>query len=390
MSAANDHGRRSTRPRRKRCGSTVISTPFGAIAVLPTVDREAARRDVRDRGSLRSAPRGPATAPNESSAGSATSSCCTAARRSTRPGARRGRVEVGALRGSDEQPVEAAGAERRPSLREHRCDAGGHGRGGARPADRPEPHLAVVAAPRLGRRHGDARRGEVGLERAVENEPARRERRDRPHRRRDSRPRRCRWRPSRECPRRASRGSRPTTPSSRPTTGTPAGTSRLKAPAGSGPSTSTDSAPAEVASSTVSSESAARGRSTAFPATALTPSSEKSPAMPLRGRPAVDEHDVGGHGVGRRAAERDVVLVEDAEAGAHVHANRRRCEAAVRGADGHGVGRAARAGDAPVGRPRPPVVAGRDDRRACRDPPPRRSRGAAARPRTRRTARPSR
>ena len=69
---------------------------------------------------------------------------------------------------------------------------------------------------------------------------------------------------------------------------------------------------------------------------------------PARGRAAIDEHDVGGHGLGRRAAERNVVLVEHAEPGANVHANRRRREAAVRSTDGHGVDRAAGAGDAAV------------------------------------------
>ena len=66
----------------------------------------------------------------------------------------------------------------------------------------------------------------------------------------------------------------------RPATGTPTGTSRLKAPAGSRPSTSTIGAPAVVASSTVSSESRPRGSSAARPATVLVPSSAKKPAMP--------------------------------------------------------------------------------------------------------------
>ena len=72
-----------------------------------------------------------------------------------------------------------------------------------------------------------------------------------------------------------------TSPSASPTTGTPAGTSRLNAPAGSGPSTTTARAPAAVASSTVSSESTLRGSRAARPATALTPSVEKSPPIPF-------------------------------------------------------------------------------------------------------------
>ena len=88
----------------------------------------------------------------------------------------------------------------------------------------------------------------------------------------------------------------------------------------------------------------------------------EEPGDAARRRPTIDEHDVGGHGLRRCAAERDVVLVQDAEAGAHVHANGRRGEAAVGGADRHGVDRAAGSRDAPVAGPCLSVVAGGDDR----------------------------
>ena len=165
--------------RRKRCGSTVISTPFGAIAVFPTVT-ERPRVETFVIRILRSRAERPATAPNDSSAGSAIELLLDGGAEIDQAGTRRCRVEVGTLGRSDEQAVERTGTERRSPLREHRCDAGCHRCGGARAADRPEPHLAVVATSRLGRRHGDARRREVGLERAVEDETARRERRDRP------------------------------------------------------------------------------------------------------------------------------------------------------------------------------------------------------------------
>ncbi len=83
---------------------------------------------------------------------------------------------------------------------------------------------------------------------------------------------------------------------------------------------------------------------------------------PLGGRPPVHQDDAGGHRPRRRAAERDVVLVQDAQPGADEDADRRGGEPPVRSGDGDGVDRSPRAGDAPVARSGATVVSGRDDR----------------------------
>ena len=66
----------------------------------------------------------------------------------------------------------------------------------------------------------------------------------------------------------------------RPTTGTPVGTARPNAPAGSGPSTRIERAPAEAASSTASSDRLPRVTSAARPAIELAPRASKNAPMP--------------------------------------------------------------------------------------------------------------
>ena len=121
----------------------------------------------------------PSAWPNASETGSAVISPAALSPRSTSPApwpvTLSSRIER-ALPVSRLLQVERAQA--RAHLGEHRRGAGDHGGGRARAVDRAVARRAVVVGARLGGRERDARRGQVGLDAAVEGEPARGERRD--------------------------------------------------------------------------------------------------------------------------------------------------------------------------------------------------------------------
>ena len=83
---------------------------------------------------------------------------------------------------------------------------------------------------------------------------------------------------------------------------------------------------------------------------------------PARGRATVDQYDAGGHRVGRRSAERHVVLVEDAEPRADEHAHGGRGKPSVRSRHRDRRLRSPGSRDAPVARTGASVVARGHDR----------------------------
>ena len=83
---------------------------------------------------------------------------------------------------------------------------------------------------------------------------------------------------------------------------------------------------------------------------------------PTRGGAAIEDGDARRHRLRGCAAERNVLLVEDTQAGTHVDTNRRSGQTTVGGSNRQSVDGSARPGDAPVSGAGTAVVPSRDDR----------------------------
>ena len=323
-----------------RAGSIVISTPFGAIAALPDRHREPTRRDVRDADAALGAGR-PGDRAERQERRLGEQLLLDGRTEIDEAGAGCGRIEIGALGRPDEHSVEPSRVERRAPLRENCGDTGGDRRRGARPADRSEPHLAVVAATGLGGRHRDTRSREVGLQRTGEHEPARRERGDRSFRlaagNLDV--------SDRDRDGNAGGEHRPDLGDDSLVQADDGHSGRHVEAEGAGRKRPVDehrqrAGRGRLLHRVVGERSTRKEHGAAGDGAHAVLGEETADS--LRRGAAIDEHDIRGHGVRRSAAERNVGFVQDAKSCTHVHPDRRRSLTPVRGTDGDGVDRAAR------------------------------------------------
>ena len=144
---------------------------------IPDRDDETSCRDVADLDDALDSRRALVTVPNETTAGSATTSSCAAARRSTSPApdAAGSRSAAPSRRGAPEPDSPTSG---RPCARIAATPAV---TAAAALVPLTVPNRISPSSPRPGSDgHRHAWRGQIGLEPAVEREPTRRERRDRP------------------------------------------------------------------------------------------------------------------------------------------------------------------------------------------------------------------
>ena len=259
------------------------------------------------------------------------------------------------MRRTDQQAVERASAESGTPLRENGRDTGRDGCRRARAADRPEANVSVVAASGLRRRDGDARGGEARLQSAVEHEPPRRERCDRAsgltRRHLDVADRHRDWYPCRD-----HRSHLVDHLAREPDDGNPGGHVEAE---GAGREWAVDehgkrSGGGRLFDGVVRERGAGEKHDSTGDRADAFVGEERGDAS--RCGSAVDEHDVTRDGARRRAAERHVVLVENAQAGPHVHTNRGRGKPPVGSGDGDRRLRRTRSGDAPVSGPGAAVV----------------------------------